>query len=121
MFFFKNGNWYRTQKSITEHASKAMYSLFSISNQYEFKAEQKLKLFDTLVSSVLNYSSEVWGFHEGKYIEQVHTKCFRKILCVNKSTNLPGLYGELVRVPLNVIRKIHIFRHWHRILQSNEN
>ena len=121
VFFFKNGNWYRTQKSIAEHASKAMYRLFSIFNQYEFKTEQKLKLFDTLVSSVLNYSSEVWGFHDGKDIEQVHTKCLRKILCVNKSTNLAGLYGELGRVPLNVIRKIHIFRYWHKILQSNEN
>ena len=81
LFFFggvKNGNWYRTQKSIAEHASKAMYRFFSIFNQYEFKTEQKLKLFDTLVSSVLNYSSEVWGFHEGKDKEQVHTKCLRK-------------------------------------------
>ena len=72
---------------------------------------------------MLNYSSEVWGFHEGKDIEQVHTKNLWKILCVDKSTNLAGLYGELgrVAVPLNVIRKIHIFRYWPKILQSNEN
>ena len=46
---------------------------------------------------------------------------FKEILCVKKSTNLAELYGELGRVPLNVIRKIHIFRYWHKILQSNEN
>ena len=46
---------------------------------------------------------------------------FKEILCVKKSTNLVGLFGELGRVPLNVIRKIHIFRYWHKILQSNEN
>ena len=30
VYFFKNGNWHRTQKCIAEHASKAMHRLFSI-------------------------------------------------------------------------------------------
>ena len=53
--------------------------------------------------------------NDGKDIELIHTKCLRKILCVNKSTNLVGLYGELGRAPLNVMRKVHM------ILQSKEN
>ena len=72
-----------------------------------FKTEI-IKLFDILISSVLNYSSEVWGFQEGKDIEQVHTKFLRKILCVNKSTKLAGLYGELGRVPPSVMRKVYM-------------
>ena len=120
VYFFENENWYRTQKSIAEHASKAMYRRFSILSQYEYKTEEKCKLFDTFVSSVLNYSSEVWGFQEGKDIEQVHTKCLRKVLCVNKSTNLAGLYGELGRVPLSVKRKVYMFRYWYKLLQSIE-
>ena len=55
-YVFENGSRSRTQKSIAEHVSKAMYRLFSIFNQYEFKTEEKCKLFDTLVSSVFNYS-----------------------------------------------------------------
>ena len=121
VFFFKNGTWHRIQKRIVEHASKAMYRLFSIFNQYEFKTKEKCKSFDTLDSSVLNYSSEVWRVHEGKDIEQVHTKFLRQILCVNKLTNLAGLYGKLGRVPIGVIRKTHTFRYWYTILQSNEN
>ena len=76
VYFFKNGNWSRTQKCITEHASKAMRRLFSVFNQYEFKTNEKCKLFDTLVSAVLNYFSEIWGYHEGKDTEAVHTKVF---------------------------------------------
>lgn len=45
----------------------------------------------------------------------------RKLLCVNKSTNLVGLYGELGRVPLFVMRKIYMFRYWIKILKSNQN
>ena len=54
VYFFKDGNWSRTQKCIADHASKAMFRLFSILNHYEFKTLQKGKL----VGSVLNYSSE---------------------------------------------------------------
>lgn len=121
VYFFKNGNWSRTQKCIAEHASKAMHRLFSVFYQYEFKTNQKCKLFDTLVSSVLNYSSEIWGYHEGKDIEAIHTKFLRKLLCVNKSTNLAGLYGELGRLPLYIMRKIHMIRYWFKLLTSEND
>jgi len=32
----KNGSWYRTHKTIAEHASKSVHRLFSIFNNYEF-------------------------------------------------------------------------------------
>ena len=121
IYFFKNGCWNRSQKCIAEHASKAMHRLFSVFNHYEFSTREKCKLFDTLVSTVLNYSSEIWGLNDGKDIEIVHTKFLRKILCVNKSTNLAGLYGELGRVPLQVIRKINMFRYWIKLLHLDNN
>ena len=98
-----------------------MYSLFSIFNQYEFKTKEKCNMFDKLVSSVLNYCSEVWGANDGKDIELVHTKFCRKILIVNRSTNLEGLYGELGRIPLKIIRKINMIRYWIRIIKLNDN
>ena len=112
IYFFKNGNWHRTQKCISEHASKAMHRLFSVLHKFEFSTKEKCKLFDQLVSPVLNYSSEIWGLHNAHEIESIHTKFLRKILCVRKSTNLIGLYGETGRVPLQIIRKIHMFRYW---------
>ena len=119
--FFKNGGWYRSQKCIAEHTSKAMHRLFSVFSQYEFSTQEKCKLFDTPVSTVLNYSSEIWGLHEGKDKESIHTKFLRKILYVNKSTNLAGLYGELGRVPHQVIRKINMFRYWIKLLHVDNS
>lgn len=121
IYFFKNGNWHRTQKCIAEHASKAMYRLFSIFNQYEFRTFEKSKLFDTLVASVLNYCSEIWGLNPGKDIELIHTKFCRKLLIVNKSTNLSGLYGDLGRVPLKINRQVYMIRYWIKILNMNDN
>ena len=70
VYFFKNGNWSRTQKCIAEHASKAMHRLFSVFNQYEFKTNEKCKLFDTLVSSILNHSSEIGVIMKEKILKQ---------------------------------------------------
>ena len=57
----------------------------------------------------------------GKDIEIIHTKFLRKVLCVNKSTNLLGLYGELGRIPLYIMGKANMVRYWIKLLKSNEN
>ena len=99
VYFFKNGNWFRTQKCLALHASYALHKLFSLLKQTELPNSEKCKLFDTLVGSVLNYSSEVWGMHEAKDIEIIQTKFSRWVLNVRKSTNLIGRYGELGATP----------------------
>ena len=59
---FKNGNWYRTQKCISQHASFALHNLYTIFKHIELPTTQKFHLFDTLVSPIL----EVWGMHAHK-------------------------------------------------------
>ena len=97
-----------------------MHWLFSVFNKYEFKTSEKCKLFDVLVLPLLNYTYEIWGLNDAKDIEQIHTIFFlRKILWVKNSTNLSGLYGELGRTPLLVIRKIHM--PWIKLLKADNN
>ena len=91
---FKNSNWYRSQKCIAQHASFALFDLFTVFNNIDLRIPQKCKLFDSLVGSVLNFGAEIWGNHEATDIELIHTKFLRRILGVKKSTNLTALYGE---------------------------
>ena len=90
-------------------------------NQIELSVTDKCKLFDTLVGSILNYSAEVWGYHESKDIELVHCKFLRKVLCVKKSTNLEGLYGELGRYPLKIQRTLILIKYWLKIINSDNS
>ena len=60
-----------------------------------------------MVGYILNYCSEIWGTHQAKDIENIHTKFCRWVLNVKKSTHLAGLYGELGRVPFIVQRKFN--------------
>ena len=105
---FKNGNWFRSQKFIAQHALRALYNLFSVLKDVKLSVKQQLKLFDSLVGSILNFGSEIWGMHEATDVELVHTKFLRKLLSVKRSTNRSALYGELGRAPMIVYRKINI-------------
>ena len=118
---FKNGNWYRSQKTIAQHASFALYNLFTIFKNVELPVNQKCKLFDTLVGLILNFGSEIWGIHAASDIELIHTKFLRRVLGVKKSTNLTALYGELGRIPLAEVRKITMIKYWMKILRQNNS
>jgi hypothetical protein len=119
IYLFKNGQWNRTQKIITQHASYAMHNLFTTFNQLELLTSDKVKLFDSLVGSVLNYSAEVWGNYESIDIERLHCKFIRKILCVKNSTNIDGLYGEIGRFPMKIQRKLIMIKYWLKLVKSN--
>ena len=82
---------------------------------------KKCKLFDVLVGSVLNYGAEIWGYHKAGDVEKLHTKFCRYLLNVRKSTNIIGLYGELGRFPLIILRQLSMLRYWIKLLNSNDN
>jgi hypothetical protein len=117
--FYKNGNFLRSQRVIAQHASIALYNLFTIFKEIELPITRKCYLFDTLVGSILNFSAEIWGMHSATDIEMVHTKFLRRILGVRKSTNLTALYGELGRIPYFIRRKIIMIKYWLKILKQN--
>ena len=119
--FFKNGNWFRTQKRLAQHASYALHKLFIVYNQLDILNSEKCKLFDSLVGSILNYTAEVWGFNTANDIEMIHKKFCRKILKVKKSTNVTAIYGELGRIPYRIIRKIKMVNYWNKILHLTQN
>ena len=115
---FKNGKWYRSQKCIAQHASRALYNRFTVFNKIELPTSQKCKLFNSLVGSIFNFGAKIWGTHEASDIELVHTKFLRRIINVKKSTNLTAFYGELGRVPLMVFRKVIMIKYWIKILNK---
>ena len=69
-----------------------------------------------MVGSILNYGDEIIGNNDGQDLELVHCRCLRKMLCVQKSTNLDGLYGETGRYPMKIHRRILMFKYWLKIL-----
>ena len=107
------GKFSCTQQDLADRGLRALFSLKRIT--YELidpKPELLCMLFDRLVSPVLLYSCEVWGFHTATAVEKVHLKFCKWVLKVSKSTTTEMVYGELGRFPLIVERKLRIVKYW---------
>ena len=74
------------------------------------------KLFDALITPILEYSCQLWDFQAGnnKEIEILHRKF---ILRVPSSATNVGIYGELGRKPMQIRRSLLVIKYWFRLSQ----
>ena len=56
-----NGKFNVTQKHIEEMGKKSLFSFMKEIKNHSFNITTLISLFDTYVSPVLNYCSELWG------------------------------------------------------------
>ena len=79
--FTSGGSSFETQKTLSGQALKAVLTLNKyLYNFTSLKPSHILELFDRLVSPILNFGSEVWGFYKATSIETVHLQFCKKIL-----------------------------------------
>ena len=83
--------------SIDNLSNKATRAIFAITSKLPFKTapvKTLLKLFDSCVSPILTYGSEIWAPYmdhdwskwDATPIERVHTQFLKRVLGVNRST-----------------------------------
>ena len=80
-----------------------------------------LDLFDKLILPILNYGSEVWGFHKAPPVESVHMQFCKKFIGVKQDTQNDFIYGELGRMSLQSHRYVSILGYWLKIVSREEN
>ena len=120
--FTIGGSFSEAQTTLAGQAQKAIFKL----NKYLYKftyvsPKHKLELFDKLISPILNYSCEVWGFCQANAVERVHMQFCKKLLGVKKTTQNDFIYGELGRENYATKRFFIIIKYWFKILQTPEN
>ena len=120
--FTVGGSFSEAQKTLAGQAQKAIFKL----NKYLYKFTfitpmHKFELFDKLITPILNYGSEVWGFAKANAIERIHMQFCKKILGVKKTTQNDFIYGELGRTNYLTNRYLIIIKYWFKILQSPAN
>ena len=83
--FTSGGSFSEAQSTLAGQAQKAIFKLNK--NFYKFtysSPKHKLDLFDKLITPILNYSCEVWGFRQANQVERVHLSFCKKLLGVKK-------------------------------------
>ena len=120
--FTTGGAFSQAQETLAGQAQKAIFKLKSYLHKLaQLTPKHTLELFDKLVSPILNYSSEVWGFCQANQIERVHLQFCKNLLGVKQSTQNSFIYGELGRETFQAKRHFSIIKYWLKILNAKEN
>ena len=104
---------------LANQGRKAVFNLCSKTHDDCYNCETLLSLFDTYVSSILNYSCEVWGNHRSDDIEKVHLYFLKRILKVKKTAVNNMVYCELGRYPMFIERNKRIIKYWFKVLTTD--
>ena len=83
--------------------------------------ETQLSLFKSLISPILSYSCEIWGFCEAGPIERLHLSFLKSILSVRNNTPSWFVYKELNSFPLKNDRLIRIIKYWLKIIDLDDD
>jgi hypothetical protein len=93
---------------LVDQVQTPLYALNRKIYNLAIPVDLQLKLFDSLVTPILLYSSEIWGFECIFNIEKIHLQFCKRIISVRSSTPNFMVYGELSRLPLELQTKIKI-------------
>ena len=122
VLFTSGGLCFKTQKTLAGQALKAIFTLNKYLYKFtSFKVSHVLDLFDRLIAPILNYSSEVWGFHKSHDVETVHLHFCKKLLGVKQSTQNDFVYGELGRKDFQSRLYINIIKYWLKVITSDNS
>ena len=116
----------------TRSREKALYAFYNVTRSVDFKKlkpKQASMLFDTLISPILTYGSEVWGVYlkqdfnkwEKSPIEKVHLRFCKYYLGVNSKTMNIACRAELARFPLKLVIDRLILRYFNHLLSLPGN
>ena len=122
-FVFSNtGKFKKGIENIVLQGHRALFNLYSSVDNFEnMYINMQMSLFQSLVSSVLSYACEIWGFAEAKKVELVQLKFLKIILKVRKTTPSCIVYKECNIYPLYLTRLFRLINFWLKIIKLDDN
>ena len=95
MKFHYTGNLEPGVKAFSDQALRATNSLLALFKRVSFDLKTKISLFDSLVTPILLYGSEVWDMQGLNCIDKVHIKFLTILLGVRQQTPNYAVYGQV--------------------------
>ena len=115
------GHFPCVKKTLAGQGMKAIFKLNRLLYNFtNITPKHRIELFDKLVTPILNYGCEVWGFCQAKQIERTHMMFCKQLLGVKTSTQNDFIYGELGRTDFYTRRLCIIIKYWLKIVHANE-
>ena len=87
--FSTGGSFSNAQATLAGQAQKAIFKLNSYLYKFDTVTPRHiLELSDKLISPILNYGAEVWGFFKASQIERVHLQFCKRLLGVKNAPKI---------------------------------
>ena len=103
--FSTGGSFSEAQSALSGQALKAIFQMNTYLHRFtSLPVQHRLDLFEKLITPILHYGSQVWGFAQGKCIVRVHLQFCKQILGVKQCTQTYFVYGELGRMNCQYVR-----------------
>ena len=116
----KSGNFSMAKKAQVEKATKAMFEVLKRGKIHNLSIQCQLDLFDKIITPILLYGCEVWGFSKNEIIERVHLRFCKLLLNFKTSTPSYMVYGELGRYPLDIDIKVRTISFWAKLISGKQ-
>ena len=119
--FTTGGSFSVCQETLAGQGMKAIFKLNRLLYNFtNITPKHRVELFDKLVTPILHYGCEVWGFCQAKQIERTHMMFCKQLLGVKTSTQNDFIYGELGRTDYYTRRLYIIIKYWFKIIHASE-
>ena len=119
--FTTGGSFSVCQETLAGQGMKAIFKLNRLLYNFtDITPKHRIELFDKLVTPILNYGCEVWGFCQAKQIERTHMMFCKQLLGVKTSTQNDFIYGEFGRTDYYSRRLFIIIKYWFKIIHAND-
>ena len=76
-------------------------------------------LFDSVISPILLYGSEIWGYQKSDVIEKVHINACKQFLGVSNDMCNSAVLGECGRSPMYVFQVVRCIKYWFKCLMTD--
>ena len=118
--FSSSGLWSAAQAELARRASRGMFCIKNFAyNSKIHDVNILLKLFDSCICPILNYGSEIWGFHQGTDIERVCDNFYKFTTKLPRNCNNIAARGELGRNKAFVKRYMRIIKYWLKLISTS--
>ncbi len=115
-----NGNYSKARQFLANQGKKAIFALQRVLRNLECPPiPVALKLFDTLISPILSYGCEIWGFAEDREMETTELRFLKYILHLPPSASNMAVRGELGQLPIHLLWREKILKYWNRLCSEH--
>ncbi len=80
ILFSKNGKFLQARKAVLSQSTRAMFMVLSKISKLCLPIDIALDLCDHMISPVLTYGCEIWGYEKCTMLERLHLKFCKYLL-----------------------------------------